>query len=576
MTKKWILPRVPEPKLVTRLALGSGVSLKAAELLALRGLTESEEARRFLEPRLEHLFDPFLLPDMETAVLRLIQALEHGETILVHGDYDVDGTSSTALLLRVLGGLGGRMSYYVPDRLVEGYGLSELGVREARARGARLLVTVDCGVTAVHEVALARSLGLEVLIVDHHQPGSENPAALAILDPHLPRTPKEGAEAGVPNPGLELSGVGLAFKLLQALYLKLGRNPAELVEHLDLVAVGTIADIVPMTGENRVFVKLGLDVLRETQKPGLRALLDLAGLAGKPLGYWQVAYGIAPRINAVGRMGDAGRAVQLMLAEDEKEARALAQVLHDENIRRREMDLGVYEEARAMVEREFDSARDRVLILAREGWHPGVIGIVASKLVEAFYRPTVMICLEGEEGRGSARSIPAFHLYDALLRCSDLLSGFGGHEYAAGLSIEKAKIEGFRERMNAIGREVLKEEDLIPRLALDAWLEPGEATPELLRDLQRMAPFGPGNREPLFLASDLQVVGEPRLVGQKHLKFKVRKDKVILGGIFFDAGDRRVELATGQAGLSVACTLEEDEWQGKREIRLRVRDFKVS
>lgn len=567
LTKQWTLPKAPDPKIVAELASGTGACLKASELLALRGFTEADVARRFLDPKLEDLFDPFLIPGMERGVTRLMDSLARKEGILIHGDYDVDGTSGVALLVRVLRGLGARVSYYVPNRLSEGYGLSELGVREAKARGAGLLVTVDCGVTAVKETALARSLGLEVIIVDHHQPGPVLPEAVAVIDPHVSQPVALG---------VELSGVGLAFKLMQGLYLKLGRDFSDLSEHLDLVAVGTIADIVPLVGENRIIAKLGLEVLKDTRKPGLAALLDMAGYRGKPLGYWQVAYGIAPRINAVGRMGDAGRAVDLMLSEDGEEARGFAQLLQEENLKRRELDSGVFEEAREMAEKDFDSERDRVLVLAREGWHPGVIGIVASKLVETFYRPTVMIALDGEEGRGSARSIPAFHLYKAMLGCEDLLLGFGGHEFAAGLSIEKGKIDAFRERMNQIGREVLKEEDLVPKLNLDAWLELREVTPELLRDLSRMAPFGPGNREPLFWASDLQVVGEPRIVGTSHLKFKLRKDKVVLSGIAFDAGERLGELATGLTGLSVACALEVDEWQGKKEIRLRVKDFKTS
>ena len=556
---------------MARLASGTGTCRKAAELLVLRGFREVEEAKRFLDPKLEHLFDPFLIPDMDKAVSRIVDALTRKEGIFVHGDYDVDGTSGTALLVHVLRGLGGRVSYYIPDRLSEGYGLSELGVREAKARGVGLLITVDCGVTAVQETALAKSLDVEVIIVDHHQPGSERPDALAVVDPYASGLNTEDRY----RVGLELSGVGLAFKLMQALFLRMGRGIEELTEHLDLVAVGTIADVVPLIGENRIIAKLGLEVLRETRKPGLRALLEVSGLLGKPLGYWQVAYSIAPRINAVGRMGDAGRAVELMLTKDGEEARTFAQVLQDENVKRRGLDAGVFEEAREMALIDFDPYRDRVLVLAKEGWHPGVVGIVASKIVEEFYRPTVMIALEGEEGRGSARSIPAFHLYEALLGCKDLLLGFGGHEFAAGLSIEKGKIQAFKERMNRIGREVLKEEDLVPKLSLDAWLEFGEVTPDLLRDLSRMAPFGPRNREPLFLASDLQVVGEPRVVGTNHLKFRMRKDKVILSGIFFDAGDRFGELATGLSGLSVACVLEEDEWQGKREIRLRVKDFKT-
>jgi len=580
MEKQWILPKAPDPGIVAALASGTGTCLKAAELIALRGLTDVEEAKRYLDPKMEHLFDPFLIPEMDKAVLRVREALSRKEEILIHGDYDVDGTSAAALLVRVLKGLGARVSSYIPNRLQEGYGLSELGVKEAKARGAGLLITVDCGVTAVQETALAKSLGVEVIVIDHHQPGPERPDAVAVIDPHLQQG--SGKDDSVALPGLELSGVGLAFKFLQALFLRFGRPVEELAEHLDLAAVGTVADVVPLVGENRIIVRLGLEVLRETRKPGLAALLEVAGFqgpegprAGKPLGYWQVAYGIAPRINAVGRMGDAGRAVDLMLTEDEEEARTIAQVLQDENLKRRELDSGVYEEARELAKRDFDPVRDRVLVLAREGWHPGVIGIVASKLAEAFYRPTVVIALDGEEGRGSARSIPAFHLYEALLGCEDLLLGFGGHEFAAGLSIEKGKIGAFRERMNRIGHEVLKEEDLVPKLSLDAWLELSEVTPDLLRDLRRMAPFGPGNREPLFLVSDLQVVGEPRIVGANHLKFKVRQDRTVLGGIAFDAGERYGALATGQAGLSVACVLEEDEWQGKKETRLRVKDFKT-
>ena len=566
MEKKWIYPPEGDQEVIKQLAVGLEVSPLVARLLHARGVNTLEEARLFWEPRMEDLHDPFLLEGMEPTVDRLERALRDKEKMMVFGDYDVDGITGTALVWRALNSLGGEVGWYLPNRAREGYGISASGVEEAHSRGVSLLVSVDCGITAHAEVELAGSLGIDCIITDHHEPKESLPKAVAVLNPKL---------AGSRYPYQELAGVGVAYKMLQGLYARLGLEPEQLQEHLDLVALGTLADIVPLNGENRVLAKFGLEKLRSSRKPGVRALLEVTGLTGKPLDSGQIVFMLAPRINAVGRIGEAGEALRLLITENQDEALAIAQTLDQENRKRKEIDDQILAEAMEMVRRRIDLDEEMVIVLESETWHQGVIGIVASRLVEQFYRPTVLIAVDGDKGKGSARSIPAFHLHEALKSCQEHLLGFGGHKYAAGMSIEAGRIPEFRKKLNLVARETMSPEDLVPNQALDAVVDLDEVDIDTARSFARFAPFGPGNRHPVLAARQLRVVGSPQIVGRNHLKFKVKQKQRVFDSIGFSFGDRLEEIEDPDALLDMAFVLEENEWQGQKKLQLRLKDIRV-
>lgn len=566
MEKKWIYPPEGDQEVIKQLAVGLEVSPLVARLLHARGVNTLEEARLFWEPRMEDLHDPFLLEGMEPTVDRLERALRDKEKMMVFGDYDVDGITGTALVWRALNSLGGEVGWYLPNRAREGYGISASGVEEAHSRGVGLLVSVDCGITAHAEVELAGSLGIDCIITDHHEPKESLPKAVAVLNPKL---------AGSRYPYQELAGVGVAYKMLQGLYARLGLEAEQLQEHLDLVALGTLADIVPLNGENRVLAKFGLEKLRSSRKPGVRALLEVTGLTGKPLDSGQIVFMLAPRINAVGRIGEAGEALRLLITENQDEALAIAQTLDQENRKRKEIDDQILAEAMEMVRRRIDLDEEMVIVLESETWHQGVIGIVASRLVEQFYRPTVLIAVDGDKGKGSARSIPAFHLHEALKSCQEHLLGFGGHKYAAGMSIEAGRIPEFRKKLNLVARETMSPEDLVPNQALDAVVDLDEVDIDTARSFARFAPFGPGNRHPVLAARQLRVVGSPQIVGRNHLKFKVKQKQRVFDSIGFSFGDRLEEIEDPDALLDMAFVLEENEWQGQKKLQLRLKDIRV-
>ncbi len=565
MQHKWIVLDDHPAEEVRRLAQELNFPPVLAKVLLNRGVRTYEEAKVFFRPDLSSLHDPFLLPDMDRAADRLLQAIRNKERVLVYGDYDVDGITSVALLYRFLMRFGVPVDYYVPDRFTEGYGLSEKGVREAAARGAAVMITVDCGVTAHEELQLAGELGLQVIVTDHHEPGESLPPAFAVVDPKRPdsRYPFE-----------ELAGVGVAFKLLQAVTERMRVSAESLYEALDLVAVGTSADIVPLVGENRTLVKIGLERLPQTRVLGLRALLEATGLRSKTITTGNVVFILAPRINAVGRMGDASRAVEMLITLDPQRARKIAAVLDAENRQRRNIDVETFREAAAIVEDEFDPVGDRALVLAMEGWHPGVIGIVASRLVERFYRPTVMIALEEGLGRGSARSIPGFDIHAALSQCEDLLLEYGGHKYAAGLVIEREKIPELRRRLNEIASAQLSESDLVPSLKIDAELDLSTVDGRFYRLLQLFGPFGPQNMRPVFLSRNVQLAGAPTVVGNNHLKFKVKSGKKVFDAIGFGLGDLIGKLEPGKRGVDLVYVIDENDYMGVRTLQLRVKDLR--
>ena len=566
MEKRWIFPAAADAGLVNSLAAEIGVSQLVARLLLTRGVALPADARRFLSPSLADLHDPYLLPDMDRAVDRLESALRRGQRIMVYGDYDVDGITATALLIRGLARAGADAEWYLPNRSREGYGISAAGVDEAARRGVGLIVSVDCGITAHAEIAYAAGRGIDCIVTDHHETKDSLPPAAAVVDPK--RTDSA-------YPYQELAGVGVAYKMLQALYRRRDIPQPELERELDLVALGTIADIVPLTGENRILAKFGLEVLRASAKPGVRALLEVTGLLGRTLDSGHIVFILAPRINAAGRMGDAGTALRLLLTGDPAEAAEIARALDGENKRRKEVDDQILEQASALVADTVDLERDKVIVLSSNTWHQGVIGIVASRLVEQFYRPTVMIAVDGDRGRGSARSIANFHLHEALKECQDLLLGFGGHKFAAGLTIDAGSIPAFRDKLNQVAGRTLSAEDFVPCQPLDAEVDLDALDAGTAREFARFAPFGPGNRHPVLAALRSRVVGTPYIVGRNHLKFKVKHRQRIFDTIGFSLGGLLPDIEDQDARVDLAFVLEENEWQGRRKLQLRAKDIRV-
>jgi len=564
MERRWVLQEHPQQK-VQDLSEQLNVPEIVSRILLNRNICTFEEAREFLRPSLDDLNDPFIMADMERAAERLIRAVRDGESIMIHGDYDVDGVTGVALFKRVLEPLGANLSFYIPDRFTEGYGISKASIERVARDKFGLLVSVDCGIAAVQEVDLAGERGVDVIITDHHEPGPILPNALAVVNPKR----KDCA-----YPFKELSGVGLAFKLLQAVFLLEKMDPQPVYDNIDLVALGCAADIVPMMQENRILVKYGLERIANTQNVGLRALIETSGLRGKTLGTGQIVFVIAPRINAAGRMDHARKAVHMLTTEDEHEALRIAGDLDSENRSRREIDTQMFKEAEAMANRVEDLDSKLALVLASEGWHQGVVGIVASRVVERFRVPTVLISLEGEVGKGSARSIAGFDLYAALSECRSFLTAFGGHRYAAGLTIQRDRIDAFREAFCEVTRSRLRPEDRTPDLKIDGELRLSDIDSRLIRLLNYFAPFGPGNMRPVMASEDVEVVGVPRIVGTNHLRFKVRQNGAAFDCIGFDMGDLLYRLNPGVPDLDLAYVIEENEWRGKKRIQLRIKDLR--
>lgn len=561
--KLWrVLPTCTE--LAARLARGLGMSPAVAQVLVNRGIGDEAEARRFLHGGREELPDPYLMQGMERAADRIDAALKAGERITIYGDYDVDGVTATALLYRVLERLGGAVDYYIPERQNEGYGLNAAALESLFQAGTRLIVTVDCGISATDEVA-AFAARMDIVVTDHHQPPEVLPPAHAVINPK---------QNGCSYPEKNLAGVGVAFKLCQALWQRHKGDDAELYDYLDLVAIGTIADIVPLTGENRVLVKLGLARIAVTENIGLQALMKAAGLPAEKIDTGRVGFGIAPRLNAAGRLSHAAAGVELLITGDSIRAAELAAELDAENSRRQAVEKELLTAAEEMLAGADPSAQ-KVLVLAGEDWHPGVIGIVASRLLDRYYRPVVMISVRDGVGKGSCRSIPGFDIYRALEQCADLLIQFGGHQYAAGLTVEAAKIDLLRDRLSAIAAATLTADDYQPVLNIDTHVALAEIDAALLQQLAALAPHGAGNPSPVFVCEELAVTGV-RSVGQegRHLKLRVRRERVNGDVIGWNLGGLAARLE-GDATIDLAFVPEFNEWQGQRTIQLKAHDVRV-
>ena len=555
---RWAVAAQADPRATTALAGQLNIPEPLAAILVQRGLGAPDLAKAFLRPDLERLSDPLAWADMARAVALVAGVVRAGTPILVHGDYDVDGQCATALLTRVLRSVGGRVHGFVPHRLRDGYDFGPAGLAEAQRVGAGLIITCDCGISAVEAVRAARAAGIEVVITDHHLPGDELPPASAVLDPRRP----DCASADK-----NLCGAGVAFKLAQALGPALGASPNLPLHFLDYVALATVADVVPLTGENRILVRHGLKMLSDSRWTGLRALVEAAGLAGRPVKSGHVGFILAPRLNAAGRIGEPADGLRLLLADDPAAAAAIARELETLNARRQALDQRILDEAVELAEATL-RPEDRALVLAADGWHPGVIGIVASRLVERYGRPAFLIGWDGDSGRGSGRSIAGFDLHRALHRVGSHLEKYGGHHMAAGFTIRRPCYESFRVAFLDVARELLGPDELVPAQRVDLELPLGLVSEELEKLMRYLEPCGPGNPAPVFGVRGARAVGARR-VGTNHLRFTLDDGSGVLPAIGFQWADVVPDAWLAQP-LDVAFRLERDEWQGRTTLQARV------
>jgi single-stranded-DNA-specific exonuclease len=569
LQKRWKIREVEDENSVKSLSDSLNISDVLSKLLFLRKITTFSDAKQFFRPSLDTLHDPYLMSGMEVAAKRVIHAITENQPICIYGDYDVDGTCSTALLYMFLKELGANVEFYIPKRLTEGYGLSKEGIDAIKSsKEFSLLISVDCGITAIEETAYANQLGIDVIICDHHQPKDELPDALAVLDPLKP---------GCDYPFNYLSGAGVAFKLAQGIAEKIGKREMPF-KYLDLVALAGAADIVPLIDENRVLVKEGLDNINSNPRPGIIALIESSNLHPGNLNSGQIVFTIAPRINAVGRLGDAKRAVELLITDSVEEARTLAKVLETENYERRKIDGNTFDDALQLVESSIDLDNELAIVLHQEEWHPGVIGIVASRLVEKYYRPTIMLTTIDGIAKGSARSISNFNIYEALQKCDDMLIHFGGHQAAAGLAVELEKLKEFKDKFNQIVRESINEKDLLPEILIDGKIKLSEITPKFLRILDQFSPFGPENMRPVFLSEGVEVYNNPRLVGNNHLVvcFKQNGNDKVFDSIGFNMGEYLNLLSDKKTKVDIVYSIDKTVRNGRTYPQLRLKDMRLS
>jgi single-stranded-DNA-specific exonuclease len=568
MPKRWKTTPVDESS-ARSLAGPTRLPLPIARVLAARGFHAKEDADRFLNPRLATLSDPFLLPDMQRAATRVWKAIDNSETITIFGDYDVDGVASCALLSCLLSDLGADVRPFIPDRLDEGYGLSKDALdRCLKEHGSTLVITVDCGTNAVETIARAQANGVDIIVTDHHEPAEKTASAFALVNP------KTGTDPALAN----LAGVGVAFKFAHAL-LKSGREQGssiarqiDLRDSLDLAALGTVADIVPLIGENRVIVRHGLAAIDATKREGLRALKAVSGIRG-PVDTYHLGFQLGPRINAAGRIGQPMQALRLLTTDDPAEAREIADLLNRTNLQRRRLEKEMADEAFAEIEACFDPQKHYGLVVAKEGWHPGVVGIVASRVARRYNRPAIVMGIDKTgNARGSCRSIEAFDLLQGLRACAGHLLKFGGHKMAAGIEVAAGSIEPFTTAFNAAAANALEPIDLAPVQHIDSALSASELDRDFLHQLQRLHPFGQDNPEPVWALHDVQLAGRPRIVGEKHLKFSVASEGRTFDAIAFNhALD---QLPDGD--LDLAFVLKENTWQGRTTLQLQIKDIRRS
>ena len=563
----WDQPARDDVK-AARLAATSGVDLAIARLLVARGVSEPGDAADFLKPTIAQLHDPFGLIDLSIAVDRLLRALATGERIAIHGDYDVDGVTSTVMLQRLLELLGGDVVHFIPNRLLDGYGLEPTAIERLASDQVNVIVSVDCGIRSAAAAIRARELGVDLLITDHHKPEATLPDALAVINPKRP---------DCPYPNKDLAGAGVALKLVQALCQRTDHTEW-LPGFIKLAALGTLADVVPLLGENRAIAKLGLEQLSQTRHtPGLRALLETTGLLGESITGFHVAFRLAPRLNAAGRMSTPDLATKLLLLTDDdqtEEARVIAEKLESENVRRKEEEAETLTAARRQVDTNPDVGAHAMLVVWGQGWHRGVIGIVASRLVDAYRRPSLVLAVDGDTAYGSGRSIADFDLLEALEQCSDLFTRFGGHRQAAGLTIRAGRLKELRARLTDFANDTLSPEDLIPRLRVDGHLPLASITPAVVEGLKAMEPFGSGNPRPVFHTGAVQLTKKPRVLKNQHLSMSIRQGARVFRAVAWRMADRAEFITQHGARLDVAFNLTENDYRGEHTIELSVADVR--
>ncbi|MGM0459512.1 MAG: single-stranded-DNA-specific exonuclease RecJ [Bacteroidota bacterium] len=568
MSFRWIYATPDSEESVLQLKEELQISDRIAHLLALRGIDSFGKARTFFRPGIENLYDPFLMKDMKSATQRLCRAIRNHETVVVYGDYDVDGTTATSIVYTFLQSFGISVHYYIPHRFKEGYGINPDGIKRAIELDADLIISVDCGITAIEEARIAAENGIDLIICDHHNVGNELPDAVAVLDPKRP-------DCGYPFDGL--SGAGVGFKLVQGTIEELGLSKTLAYKYLDLVAVSIASDIVPIVDENRILMREGLSMINSNPRVGLKALMHLIKMPPGTVSTSNIVFSVGPRINAAGRMGDARAAVELMISTDESEASHHAKQLEEINKRRRTTDSRTMDEAVEKVENDFNMDELSSMVLHDPDWHLGVIGIVASRLVDAYYRPAIMLSTVEGKIKGSARSIKGFNIYDALKKCDDLLEQFGGHEFAAGLTMDQSNLDEFRQRIDEIAFRYLKENDFSPEITIDSKLSLSDVNMKFWKLLSQFEPFGPGNLRPTFVSEDVCIEGVPSIVGNGHLKMKVSQDNSdVFDAIGFNMHDYMPKLINcDENRIDVAYVLEENYWNGRRSIQMRLKDIHI-
>ena len=560
MNKKWEYVAVEEEK-VKNIAIKYNISETIAKVILNRGITDDNKINDFLYPNIEKLYDPFLFNDMDIAVDRILKCKENNEKITIYGDYDVDGITSTAILSKFLAELDIKNDFYLPNRLNEGYGLNHNAIDKIAQSGTKLLITVDCGISGYEEVEYAKSIGLDVIVTDHHECPEQLPKALAVID---------AKRSDSTYPFNALAGVGVTFKLVHAISLKLGLDRKIYLKYLDIVCLGTVADIVPLIDENRLIVHFGLMLVKQTKNIGLKSLIEIAGY-GENIDSTAISFGLAPRINACGRLGKAEIALQLLLTASPEEAKKIAEELNNFNRERQEVEKKIIHDAMEMIEKD-KLYQDDIIVVASENWHHGVIGIVSSKITETYYKPSILISIEDGIGKGSGRSIDGFDLHGALTECAEYLDKFGGHEMAVGLSLGVDNIEKFKQKIKEITSQNIDKE-AIPKLKVDALINPKEINYDILQSMELLEPYGEANPPPIFVSKNLKVDSIRLLSNDKHLKLTLKIDNMLFNAIGFNLGDKVVHIGDK---VDVAYALEVNKFNNMQNIQLNLKDLKKS
>lgn len=564
MEKRWTILKADEAA-VKSLQESLKIHPVICKILVQRGISGYDESKKYFRPQISDLHSPWLMKDMEKAVDRITAAIDSGEKILVFGDYDVDGTTAVASMYRFLKKIHPYTSFYIPHRYREGYGVSKAGIDFANDNGITLIISLDCGIKSADLIAYAKTMGIDFVVCDHHLPDKIIPPAVAILNPK---------QEDCPYPYKELCGCGVGFKLMQALTERLGLHPDSAFQYLDLLATAIAADIVPMTGENRILAYHGLIKANQNPNNGIKALAKLSGLV-QELHITNLVFMIAPRVNAAGRMDDATKAVEMFIAETEEEAINYAEMLHSDNTDRKEADKTITEEALAQISDKPDWKNRKSTVVFQPHWHKGVVGIVASRLIETWYRPTIVLTQSGDYAAGSARSVPGFNLYEAIHGCKEHLLGYGGHFAAAGMTLELDKVDAFREKFEEIVAATIKPEMLIPEIIIDAEIELRDIRQPFFDIISQMEPYGPENLRPVFITRNVTDTGWSKIVKEQHLRFSVNKDNITISGIGFNMASK-YELLQQKKTVDIVYTIDINEWNGNSSLQIRVIDCKAT